>query len=77
MSVKLDTVGVCGSNPHAPTIHFNKLRRTTTFSVASKSSSEHGGSFGQDVGPLSGLLNVIERIFDQAVCRFHVSLNQR
>jgi hypothetical protein len=30
----IDTVGVCGSNPHAPTNPFNKLRCTTTFSVA-------------------------------------------
>jgi hypothetical protein len=35
----LDTVGVWGSNPHAPTIILNKLRRTTTFSVAPERST--------------------------------------
>jgi hypothetical protein len=36
--VELDTVGVWGSNPHAPTNPFNKLARTTSFSVDPKRS---------------------------------------
>ena len=35
----VDTVGVWGSNPHAPTNPFNKLRSITTFSVAPKRST--------------------------------------
>jgi len=34
-----DTVGVWGSNPHAPTNPFNKLHPTTSFSVAPKRST--------------------------------------
>jgi hypothetical protein len=32
----VDTVGVCGSNPHAPTNVFNTLVHTIWFSVAPK-----------------------------------------
>ena len=39
LSDYLDTVGVCGSNPHAPTNPLNKLGRTTEFSVAPKRST--------------------------------------
>ena len=34
--VVIDTVGVWGSNPHAPTNPFNNLARTTSFSVDAK-----------------------------------------
>ncbi|HSB27908.1 MAG TPA: hypothetical protein VLE19_08635 [Pyrinomonadaceae bacterium] len=33
LGVELDTVGVWGSNPHAPTIPFNDLEQLTAFSV--------------------------------------------
>ena len=39
--MEIDTVGVCGSNPHAPTIPLDKLRRRTTFSVTSNAPLSH------------------------------------
>ncbi len=38
VGLRIDTVGVWGSNPHAPTNTFNNLALTTTFSVAPKRS---------------------------------------
>ena len=35
---RIDTVGVCGSNPHAPTTSLDNLSRTHRISVAKKRS---------------------------------------
>ena len=50
----VDTVGVCGSNPHAPTNPFNQLRHTAKFSVAPNAPLSHRSSF-----PLSKRINRI------------------
>jgi len=51
----LDTVGVWGSNPHAPTNPFNSLRPLPSFPPAPKNSNVHPSSFGD--GSLKFLAN--------------------
>jgi hypothetical protein len=69
----LDTVGVWGSNPHAPTIPLKEFRRTVTFSVAPKRSTERATVVRLILAPASDLQRLVprKRPFILTNSRFH------